>query len=338
MTIWLFLCDANSKIGLGHLSRCLGFAEAARDSFHEVFFVGDYDAASRGLLKSSGINCRSDRPSLNFLSEPQYRTEFKIPKAPAGIFIDSYELEAKHLDLARTHWPDARLVVLDDLAHLAAYRCDLVVNFTVDAESVRYPAGTSLLAGPKYFAPRRWLRMVRDTREYRAFSARFVVFAGGSDQHRINERLTNAILEVAPGSEIRVVQTQPKSETSWFDSLAPFQKKSVTIWPITPDMATHFLWTDIVLCGGGLIKYECVYAEIPVAAFSQTDRQQLDTSAWAAKGLVGDLGIAYKTDDDTLRQRLRSWLNVRRSSAFNTPFLTNNLDENVQQIFGISHT
>ena len=63
------------------------------------------------------------------------------------------------------------------------------------------------------------------------------------------------------------------------------------------------------MCGGGLTKYECIFAGIPVASFAQTPSQQADTDTLAKQGLISDLGPAYDSAHELPIDTFTSYFN-----------------------------
>lgn len=306
----LIFCDADETTGLGHLGRCLGVAELGIECGEKVRFLGSFMPQALTLIHNAGGDAISVPSSMGLLRSMQYGHNIDglgvvEQGATSAVLIDSYELTEAELDHARTLWPDAFLAVMDDQASLSTYDCDAVVNFTIDADVADYPAQTPLRLGPGYFPARRWLRQLSRRRRPPGKTLspkRFFVFAGGMDHQRIAMQLTRAVFQVVPKAEAWVVARNPTDD-------AELRKLgSVRIDRILGDPSAPMEWADICLCGGGLLKYECAYAGLPVAALSQNDRQHRDTIAWRSTGRVGNLGLASQTASSELQTNLRDWL------------------------------
>jgi spore coat polysaccharide biosynthesis predicted glycosyltransferase SpsG len=68
------------------------------------------------------------------------------------------------------------------------------------------------------------------------------------------------------------------------------QLGSVQLIERQPDLEQWLGWADACLCGGGLMKYECLYAGVPVLALAQNAGQAEDSARMAGEELIFDLG------------------------------------------------
>ncbi|MFK7894166.1 MAG: hypothetical protein AB8B63_25350, partial [Granulosicoccus sp.] len=130
----LIRCDATADTGFGHLSRCLGMAEAFEDLDVDSVFLGRFDDDGCQLIAASGFDytltehiAGSDQDLQGIL------TNLRSVKVDACL-LDTYCLSEHYLDaLDRESVPT---MVLDDFGLLKHYGCDVVINFTVDATNV----------------------------------------------------------------------------------------------------------------------------------------------------------------------------------------------------------
>ena len=102
------------------------------------------------------------------------------------------------------------------------------------------------------------------------------------------------------------------------DSLiAQFAPGSAVV-PRQPDISDQFLWADVAITGGGLIKYESAYMAVPVAAIAQNEGQDRETRVFSRAGLAHDLGLADAVTDADLTASLDRFLgdaSLRRAMA-----------------------
>ncbi|HWJ96969.1 MAG TPA: hypothetical protein VNQ33_02350 [Acidimicrobiales bacterium] len=282
----VLLCDATRASGAGHLSRCVALGEAVIDTGGTATVAGRIDPAFARLTDGSGVD-------LDDLVSPWATPEGEAARlaviqrqAPATVVVDSYDLRARLLaGLASV----TRTVAIDDFARLDAYPCDVVVNFTVGASELSYPAGPELLLGPQWLLARRGLRRARAHRQETDAGApvrRVLVAIGGVDRAGATARVVDVLLAADDELEIDVVAGRAfpghDEVRSRLDRLG--NRSGVTI--SAPSLAPHLTRADLVVCGGGLTKYEAAYLGVPTVVIDQTADQAWESDRFTARGLA----------------------------------------------------
>lgn len=297
---WLVYCNATRETGLGHLVRCLGYAEALVQNGQAVQFVGHYSLFAESMIRGS------DMPFDNFgevnrsLIDDYFQSYSVVPNH--GLLMDSYTLSTKDFLSIRERFADQRIVLLDDFGDRHGYICDAVVNFTVAADTRVYPASVETFLGPRFYPARAWLREAREERLATRVTGlsgavdRWLLICGGTDFCRVTHRLVDTLATCVPNAKLRVLLANGVDAAELEQKLQLFVEYEI-IQPTT-DLKEAFVWADACISGGGLTKYECLFAGIPVASFAQTAGQQADTDVFVRLGLIGDLGPAYTSTDE----------------------------------------
>ena len=286
---WLFLCDGNDRSGLGHVGRCLGYAEMLADVGQRCAFQGCYGPAAVDMIESGGFYIQS----LVGVGDMCQRSEW--PQLPTkGILVDSYDVVADNFTSLRRHLgPQKRLLVLDDFAAHARYDCDGLINFTLGAANRIYPPGSARQhLGPGFFPVRRWLRRVREVaiRQGPVHTIRHVlVAAGGRDINGVIPAFLALLSSLGRDLRLGVLVGDDKLARASAEAWLP-QLGSVQLIERQPDLEQWLGWADACLCGGGLMKYECLYAGVPILTLAQNAGQAEDSARMASEGLIFDLG------------------------------------------------
>lgn len=302
------VCDATAATGLGHLSRCLALAEAVAELGADPTVVGAVDGGFAPVLAQVGDEVgHLLAPALDGSSDTlDARRSALALLSPHLVVVDSYALDADALELLGR---GARSVVIDDFCALDRYPVDAIVNFTVAGPSLPYPAGPALLAGPGALLVRRALRAVRAEaahQEAHGGHVRQVLVAlGGGDPHRATEAVVDALRSLDAEVAIDVVLGRPGPAAQ---ALAERADPRCAVTVGAPTLAPHLAAADLVVCGGGLTKYEAAYLGRPVAVLDQTPEQAAETEAFAAQGLCLPLGSAEAIDRTQLAEALHRLL------------------------------
>lgn len=310
---WLVYCNATHETGLGHLARCLGFAEVLLLDGQTVGFWGSYHSLAESMIRAVGVPFQNAIDGSHASVDELFQGCNFLPKR--GLLLDSYTLSTQDFVFIRKLFMGRRIVLLDDFGDRPDYLCDAIVNFTVSAESREYPAGIATFLGPKYFPARTWLREVRQERIVERLVGeqndlkRWLLVCGGTDFCKVTYRLVDTLAVCLPRAEVRVLLANGVDAVELKRKLSSFPKYEI-LEPTT-ELKEAFVWADACLCGGGLTKYECIFAGIPVSSFAQTPSQQADTDMLVDQGIISDLGPAYESDYELPIKAFSSCFNLQ---------------------------
>ncbi len=282
----VFRCDANEATGLGHLSRSLALAEALRRAGGEALFLGHWRGPAFVLLDSAGFAHRSAEFVPGTVDDAAELARCVIAEGADGACVDSYAIDASWL--ADVTAQRVAAVLIDDFGQLSDYSdCAGVLNFTVKTERLDYPglAPDLRALGPDYFPARENLLRLRvGTRARSATSpSRILIALGGGDRLGLTLPLYRSLQRLKPGVQVRALL--PDGPTR-----AVAEGLNVGDFPAAVgDLAAHYAWAEACVAGGGLVKYECAYLGLPMAIFSQSPEQQVETERFIAAGFGYDL-------------------------------------------------
>lgn len=291
-TTLVFRCDANAEVGLGHLARCRDLARLLRQQSPElrIVFAGDLTEYGHSTLEPHAFEVVG-----------LARDELLVPErlglelgAEARLLVDSYRLDRAALDVL-AGWA-APWGVFDDFAHFDYAGAALVINTRVAAKASAYRAA-QLAIGPELFPATPELEQARAGRPAAAPAAAqtIVVFIGGHDQFGVGPQLAEVAAACFGSARVLCLQSEP------FTSVEP----RVAHVPLGPDLASRLAAADLVLAGGGRLKYEAAYCLVPCASLAQTAGQAEDTAELAERGLCVDLGSCASFDAARVAKQLR---------------------------------
>ena len=304
----IFRCDATAETGLGHLSRSLALAEAARAQGGTPLFCGHWSDPAFALLSASGFAHQGATAPTGSPADAAALAALVRAEQATGALADSYALDSKWLAQLAEH--GVAVALLDDFARLDNYAdCAGVLNFTVGAEKLNYPGlnPARRALGPGYFPVRKNLRRLREQGSFRrkAPARRVLVALGGGDRLGLTMPVCRALHRLQPGLQVRALLSDGPAQ-------ARAQGLSTDGFPPPAgDLAGHYAWADACVTGGGLVKYECAYLGLPMAIFSQTPEQQAETDQFCAVAVGWDLAPHGRTD--AWEQRLEAFLRTPES-------------------------
>ena len=159
---WLVYCNATRDTGLGHLARCLGYAEALVQNGQTVQFMGHYSLFAESMIRAIDMPFDNLGEFTRSSIDECFQSCFVSPER--GLLMDSYMLSTSDFLFIRERFADQRIVLLDDFGDRPEYICDAVINFTIAADICVYPTSVETFLGPEFYPARAWLREAREER------------------------------------------------------------------------------------------------------------------------------------------------------------------------------
>lgn|GEM_PF-1354483 len=272
-------CDGNDDTGLGHVTRCADLAVALlrHQPGAEIVFRGNYAAAAQRILAHHRL------PFEQAARDALPASLQDLPSS-APVFIDSYRLTSAAL--AALGASGRTVGLFDDFGSVSGEGAALAVNFRVGAAGFANYRARRVGLGPGYFPARSALEAVRGAREVEDVTPdfrRILLFIGGTDHFSVGAALAKIVARRFHSSEILWVSLQAPT--------SPLPE-NVRFLPFQDELGPWLRDTDLVIAGGGRLKYEAAYALVPCASVAQTAEQGLDTTELVGAGVCSDLGDA----------------------------------------------
>jgi spore coat polysaccharide biosynthesis predicted glycosyltransferase SpsG len=288
-----FRCDENAATGLGHFARCRDLAQLLRRALPglHVVLAGDLSVLGREQARAHGFEHFVMAPDEALLPE-RLRSALG---AEARVLVDSYRLDA--VALSELAGCGAVWGVFDDFEAFDYAQASLVINGRVSARASAYRAAV-VLAGAEYFPATPELERARAERQAPASEAeprQVLVFIGGHDRSGVGPQLARAVTEAFGAARVVLVQAAPLT--------APSER--IQHLPLGPGLEPLLAASDLIVAGGGRLKYEACYCLAPCASVSQTAGQAEDTAQLAQQGLCVDLGLAERFEPARIVTELR---------------------------------
>ncbi len=259
-----FLPDAGTKVGFGHVGRCIALAEAFGSlGWRSVFRVRDASVAreirSRGFAASAG-------PS------------------PADVsIVDSYREARAMVKDARRH--SSVVAAVDDLHQLDGNDADWLIRPSLGERAGRHVLGGApfVLLRSEYWSvrPRRRSGKVRDV----------LITLGAFPVQSELRRMTRLVDTAIPEARIHVAL----GLRSWSD---PFPARSIVVHRRSSSLRDLIRASDLVITAGGQTMYECLALGTAAVVIVTAENQRRQYRAAVRAGAVvggGTLGRAIES-------------------------------------------
>ena len=316
----LIRADGNSRIGTGHIMRCLSLAQGWRRCGGDVLFASAEitpsletrlagDAFPVHRLTANPGTADDAGQTIRLATHPDWTKvdaesgESNGLSQPSSIVVDGYHFDAAYQQAIKAG--GLRLLIIDDFGQSKRFYADFVLNQNLSAEEELYKSResyTRLLLGTRYALLREDFRPYYEwQREIAPIARKVLVTLGGADPDNATDKVIDALLGfdiavkiVIGGSNPHLPKLRSKLSTAdpQFDLLIDVS-----------NMADLMAWADVAIAAGGTTAWELAFMGLPSLLLVLAENQR------AVAETLGASGIAQATSHETLRADLATLLN-----------------------------
>lgn len=318
----LFRADANTKMGTGHLHRCLTLADVLKQklSCDITFATNKLDDGLKALITSKAFNHLelqpSDSPSDSSLLHghwlsTHYREDFEqIQNYLAQcqltqfdwLICDHYGLDAKYHNLM--YEIAKKIMVIDDLAD-RMLNCDIVMDQTFNRSEKDYKPlllrdDCTVLVGTNYALLRPEFVEARTKLQDKTLSlpAEVMVFLGGGDPFNLSGQIVNELITRDRFNELNIhlvvgLVNPFKKELEQLASNYP----NIKVLVDCKHMAKLMTECDVAIGASGATSWERCCLGLPSVLVTIADNQKLIAKKLQQAGAVLGGGNAIIKDE-----------------------------------------
>lgn len=320
--------DANSKIGMGHVMRCLSVADALLKRGEEVLFV-TADDTPVPLLTKKGVPYRvlhtdyadmeAELPELwevlRELPQGAESPDATLAQKNTSILVDSYYVTEKYLAALKKR---ITTIYMDDI-YAFSYPVDMLINYNIYGEEMGYEkdaafADTKLLLGTEYVPLREEFSAGAGYVQSRkalslgaanvtpAEEGGILITTGGSDSFNLAGQLLMEAMkyDALKEKEYHVVSGSLNPHIGELQALAQ-KHENIHIHCNVTNMAELMAEREVALSAGGSTLYELCAVGVPVIAFSFAENQERLVQTFVKRG-IAQYGGNYRTDGNKMIQ------------------------------------
>lgn len=280
--------DASSRIGSGHVARCLALAEAlARDGAQTSFLM----RPAPGSLEAAVV--RGGHRVLPLARDDAAAAAEALARAgPVDwLVVDHYALDAGWE--AQMRQAAGHLLAIDDLGR--EHACDLLLDANLrapgdDPYAGRLPAACAVLLGPDFALLRSEFAPLAKTAAPRRALRRILVSFGGADPDGATELAVAALARLEPGryrSDVVCGRGNPRH--------AEIERQCSTIEGCrclehSDELAALMTAADLAIGGAGVSALERLALRLPSLMVTLADNQNANAREIDRRGAARWLG------------------------------------------------
>jgi UDP-2,4-diacetamido-2,4,6-trideoxy-beta-L-altropyranose hydrolase len=318
--------DANTRIGTGHVMRCIALAQAWQDQGGNVTFLShcDSEALHQRIIDESFDFIPIEKPhpdpddlysTLEILSAMSH----ELSATSQWLVLDGYHFTPDYQKAIREN--GYRLIVIDDMAHLDHYHADILLNQNIHASKLNYSCDkdTVQLLGNEYAMLRREFLKYRNwKRQIPKKAKKILVTLGGADSNNVTLKVINALIMLNdPDIEAKIVVCQSNPHKESLKSAALHTPCSILCIENAKNMSELMAWADVAISAGGSTCWEMAFMGLPSLIITLADNQDGIAEGLGKAGAGIDLGwhenISIKQCTQALKEILQ---NKNKRSSF----------------------
>ena len=279
--------DATTQIGTGHVMRCLALAQAWQEKGGQVVFLSHCESQSlQNRIIDEGfdlIPIKNPHPNPSDLEKTVQAFKHHAPcsllPAPTPwLVLDGYHFTLDYQKAIRD--AGIRLLVIDDMNHLAHYHADIILNQNINAEHVHYACEPDtrfrLLLGTKYALLRKefwpWRGFKREISEV---ARKILVTLGGGDPDNVTLKVVEAIKRLnMPDLEVQVIVGPSNPHLDILKDSMLSAPCPVRFFQSTTNMPALMEWADITINAGGSTCWELAFMGVPFVTIILAENQE----------------------------------------------------------------
>ena len=285
--------DGNSKIGMGHIMRCLSIAKEIMSRGYDVkFLIASKDSAD--VLEKEHI------PYL--ILETDYTDMLSEKKILDGILtdgdkilVDSYYVNAEYFE-----WLKKKVTVfyMDDV-HSFEYQADMIINGNIYGIYENY-GNVYALGGCKYTPLRAEYREARLNRK----PERILITTGSSDPYNITESIANVMINDPILCQTGMDIVCGKYNEA-YERLRNLEKicPNIKVHRNVPNMWELMKNAMLAITAGGSTLNELSCLGVPIICFSFVENQERIVQVYNDEGYA-HLGGAWSQGDEEFLNKI----------------------------------
>lgn len=294
----LFRCDADARLGFGHLRRCQALAgEMARRGFHCGFLTNAagalpfkvFPTAFPGVCNADEILSRARQLGATSLVLDHYGANESCQVALRDAGVKWLQFEGTP---AQPLWADWVLA-----ASPAARSRDY-------APLLRNPAAR-LLLGPQYAILRPEFEALRAERPAGEVKQLVLTFGGGGDRGALELSLA-ALLPWRRDVRLHILTSGQNANLQKVRGLLQGHEQRVSLHVDAPDFPALLAAADLAVIAGGMTTFEAAALGVPFVVIEIADNQARNAAAWADLGVAVNMGPLGSFDARELRDQVES--------------------------------
>lgn len=285
--------DANEKIAMGHLMRCMSIAKQLKLLGEEIVFIIS-ESYAKTYIEECGYECLCLGNHYNEKdSEVGALLEIIKRYSISKLLLDSYEVTYRYMAALKAH---CRLCYIDDL-NLFRYPADMIINYTFKTDRKKYDGmgykEERFLLGESYVPLRPEFGQEPIAVKKQAES--IFLTTGGTDEYNM---IIGILKELKSEPQLSVMKKNVVIGKFYRNLEELYQLAAedgqIQVYHDISDIWRVMRMSDIAVSAGGTTLAELCACGLTTVCFAIAENQLPGTAAYSAEGLMLFAGNVMK--------------------------------------------
>lgn len=303
----IFRADGGPSIGMGHFIRTLALAEMLNEHFHCIYATrqpSQYQISEIEKVCHDRIDLSED--------DSHFERFLNYLKGNEIVVLDNYYFSTEYQKNIKAK--GCKLVCIDDV-HDKHFVGDIVINHAEGIKETDYSveSTTQLLLGYKYALLRP--TFLRTAKEYQIQQDRnndpksALICLGGSDSHKIIQKVANAFLK---NSNIETIHIVSQIDHSKLEN--PFNKCIQIYWDLNEKQMAHLMRiVDLGFIPASTLSIEACACRLPFLSGWFVDNQKEIYNSIVKNRIGIGVGNFQTIEESDIHKSISEILNDRNS-------------------------
>jgi len=282
--------DADSRIGTGHVMRCIALGQAWQDAGGEVVFITCCENAA--LLQ----RLRDEQFTVIGLYDPAgFQSEIinlKSQITSPWLVLDGYHFGLD--DQRAVRKAGYKLLLIDDYNHLPEYECDILLNQNINAAELNYkinPEARLLLGTDCTMLRREFQRLEKPAEKVPDIGNRILVTLGGADPDNMTLKVTEALQKLdVQDLHVKVIAGPANPHLQSLQKAVDLSTFDFQLLTDVRDMPGLMLWADLTVSAAGSTCWELCCLGVPFITLVLAENQSGLAEGLSERGVAICLG------------------------------------------------
>ncbi len=317
----LIRADGSVHLGLGHIMRCLAFAQGLEKiGAKSIFVIRDYEQKVAEVIRRHRYEIELIPQSCSFKEDRrltlqltnQHNAKLIVTDLGNSDTLANPDEYGEYLQGLKD--TGKFLITIDDLNEMA-FPSDIVINPNYGAENKNYGFGgsTKFLLGPAYFIFRQeFIEAAKVDREIKKDATNILITVSGSDPLNLTEKVVRALTKSGKtlNLNLRIVLgiDYTESKKRELNETLKNYRGNYELIQGSDYLAELMLRSDLAITGGGLTKYETAITGTPSIIIPQVAYLAELAKEFERKGTTLNLGLGDNVEEEDIAEAVERLL------------------------------
>lgn len=289
--------DSSTKIGYGHLIRCLALADTLKKFFQIKFICTNLTGniiseINKKKFKTFCFNVKLQKINIKLDAEKTISIIKKYGNDNSMLILDSYALSKQWENSVKPYVQ--KLIVIDDQP-IRSHNCDLLIDQNLFNEHKKnyerlLPKKTKKLLGPKFAMIRKEFKLLRHSAKIRTFPIENILVSfGGTDTDNQSIKILNLFQKIGSNLHFDVVLGKGNKNKKIIKNLCS-KNKNFSYHEQINYIGRLMLKSDLAIGSSGSTAWERCYLGLPSIISISAKNQKNIANELSKRNCVINLG------------------------------------------------